>query len=145
MLPWYEQLTTALSKLLHIDDIQLFLLLTIIILGEIAGFVVGFLQNDHGGYFVPLGWSFPVAKGSARSIQVGRQILDNVVQLSAAFQLQEHFSVVVCCFPQVCTKIEAVVSHFVFGKHSCEQLVVTNAECRLPIGDTHCLPVHSGA
>lgn len=69
MLPWYEQLAAAASKQLRVDDIQMVLLLTVIILAEIAGFVVGFTQNDHVALFTPLGWSYPVAKGAARGVQ----------------------------------------------------------------------------
>lgn len=39
-------------------------------LGQVAGFVVGFLQNNHGAYFDIDGWPLPVAKGSAKAIQV---------------------------------------------------------------------------
>lgn len=69
-LTWYEQFSTALSRMLRINDVQLACLLTVIVLAEIAGFIVGFLQNDHGPLFGVLGWSYPVAKGAARGVQV---------------------------------------------------------------------------
>lgn len=54
----------------QVDSIQLTAWMTLIILAEIAGFVIGFLQNDSGPAFNVYGYSYSVAKGAARSIQV---------------------------------------------------------------------------
>ena len=54
---------------MQVDNVQLLVLIIIMILGQLAGFVIGFLQNRNGSLFDVLGWSFPVAKGAARAIQ----------------------------------------------------------------------------
>lgn len=59
-----------LTTCVQITNVQLTGLLFLMILGEMAGFIVGFLQNDSGPIFEVDGWSFPVAKGAAQSIKV---------------------------------------------------------------------------
>lgn len=66
---------------LQVDRIQLTAWMTLIILAEIAGFVVGFLQNDSGRAFNVYGYSYPVAKGAARSIQVCLPLCKNSITI----------------------------------------------------------------
>ena len=55
---------------MQVENVQLTGWLVLLILGQIAAFIAGFLQNYHTSYFNALGWSYPVAKGAARSMQV---------------------------------------------------------------------------
>ena len=55
---------------MQVENVQLTAWVILLIMGQLAGFIAGFLQNDHGPAFTVYGWSYPVAKGAARAIQV---------------------------------------------------------------------------
>ena len=59
-----------LPAYLQVDDVAYTFWMAVFFLAQIAGFIVSFRQNDHGPYFDVDGWSYPVAKGSGKAIQV---------------------------------------------------------------------------
>ena len=56
--------------MLQIDDFCYAFWMAVLFLGQIAGFVVSFMHNDHGPLFDVDGYTLPVAKGSGKAIQV---------------------------------------------------------------------------
>ena len=55
---------------LQIDDFCYAFWMALLFMGQIAGFVVGFMHNDDGPIFEVDGYTLSVAKGSGRAIQV---------------------------------------------------------------------------
>ncbi|KAK9808631.1 hypothetical protein WJX72_000879 [[Myrmecia] bisecta] len=69
-LPWYERAAAVAYQKFKVENPAYDFWVLIFTLGQIAGFVVRFLQNYHAPTEALAGWSYPIAKGSAGAIQV---------------------------------------------------------------------------
>jgi hypothetical protein len=73
----WEQWSAKALQWLQVDDFTFPFWMALITLGQLAGFVAGMVQysqDDTVGFSYD-GWTYPIAKGAGRALQVRRSTL----------------------------------------------------------------------